>query len=524
MANKTVIDELIVALKLDPRDFDKGSKQAAASIVKAKKDVKSATDEMAAGADKAARGFANTGGVIGKVFSRGGAIGLALALAVAAGKKINDMLYEVAENTRKLGLDARAYNTSAAGLRNMQNAAELAGGSLEDANQAAGGLVKSLFDLKFNGAVSDQLIQLARLGVQFTDAKGQARDFKDVTLDTAAALEKLQASGQMNRAEAIQFATQAGFTGGMAQLVASGRGATAQALARQEGRRQVGGADVAAGTDWVNAVLSRNQAAESNLGVPAMTKDANIPGVGGVARNQGLEKSFVAIGNTPGLIGGTFEGAVSKASDALDDLTNAAKGAGSSVASGFRGKYVYGPSLDAAADKYGIDRGVLSGIARTESGFDPTAIARDKKGTVTARGIMQLNPKFFPNAGKNPYADIDTAAKHFAGLLDQTEGTDTERYTQALRMYHAGATNVKNGTNIGPANRAYAGKVLAGTSLAPVPSPNAQGAVAGNSRTDITFENVTIQTRGTNGEQIATDFVDGTQRKMMAAQADGGMQ
>lgn len=529
MGNKTVIDELIVALKLDPRDFDKGTKKVAAEIVKAKKEVKSATDDMSKGAENAARSFSNAGGTIGRVFSRGGAIGLALAVAVAAGKKINDMLYEVAENTRKLGLDARAYNTSAAGLRNMQNAAELAGGALEDANASAGGLVKSLFDLKFNGAVSDQLIQLARLGVQFTDASGKARDFKDVTLDTAEALERMQRSGQMSRSEAIQFAQQAGFTGGMAQLVAGGRGGVAAALAKQEGRRQVTGADVQAGTDWVNAALSRNQAAVSDLGVPAMTKDANLPGVGGIARNQATERMIVGGSNIAGAIGDTLSGAVDKASMALGDLADNAKAVGQSFgrAAGAQGAWmrskIYGPTLDATADKYGIDRSVMRGIARTESQYDPNAIARDKNGVITGAGIMQLNPKFFPGAGKNPYADIDTAGKHFASLLDKTEGTEQERYIAALRMYHAGETNYRNGTNLGPANRAYAGKVLQGTPLA-VPTPNAQAAAGSNNRTDITFEQVTIQTAGQNGERIAADFVDASKRKLMAAQADTGMQ
>lgn len=525
MANRTVIDELIVALKLDPKDFDKGAKQAAASVLKAKREVKDATDEMAKGAENAAKSFGASGGVIARVFSKGGAVGLAIAATIAAGKIINDTLYKIAVNTRKLGNDARAYNMAAGELRNMQNAAELAGGSLEDANQSAGSLTKSLFDLKFNGAISDQLIQLARLGVQFTDASGKARDFKDVTLDTADALERMQRSGQMSRSEAIQFAQQAGFSGGLAQLVASGRGATQAALARQEARRQVSGEDVNVQTSRVNDFLSLGQAAEAQ-GVRAAT--AESPAAAAVSR--GLEAGINGAGDFASSIGENFTGAVDKASMALGDLADNAKAFGGGFGklmdaqgSWFRGKYVYGPSIDAAADKYGIDRAVLHGIARTESAYDPNAKAVNKSGAVTGAGIMQLNPKFFPGAGKNPYADIDTAAKHFAGLLDNTEGTEQERYVQALRMYHAGETNVRNGTNIGPANRAYAGKVLAGTTMA-LPSPAAQGALAGNNRTDITFENVTIQTNGQDGEKIAGDFVDGTKRKLMAAQADTGMQ
>jgi soluble lytic murein transglycosylase-like protein len=517
----TVIDQLIVALKLDPRDFQKGEKQVAASMLKAKRDVKSATDEMSRGAENAARSFSNAGGVIGNLFSRGGAIGLALAVAVAAGKKINDMLYEVAENTRRLGLDARAYNVSASGLRNMQNAAELAGGSLEDANASAASLAKSLFDLKFNGNISDQLIQLGRIGVQFQDSTGKARDLKDVTLDTASALERLQKAGTMSQSDAIQFATQAGFTGGMAQLVASGRGATEAALARQEGRRQVGAGDVGAATDRVNAFVSLGQAAVAEAGVPLMAKESPMM----TKLSQTTERGLTGGAGLVGDVGEKLSGAIDTASMALGDLADNAKRAGQSFgnAVGAQGAWmrskIYGPAIDAAADKYGIDRDVLRGIARTESGFDPSAVS--KKG---AKGIMQLMPQFFPNAGKNPYDDIDAAAKHFAGLLANNEGTEQERYIQALREYQAGETNVARGTNLGPENRAYAAKVLRGTGFA-MPTPNAQAAnVAGGNRTDITFESVTINAKGNDGRTIANEFVDTSRRKLMAAQADTGMQ
>lgn len=523
MANTTVVDQLIVKLGLDPKDFTKGEKEVAAGVVRAKENVRSGAKEMSGAMERAAGSFANSGGILAKVFSKGGAVGLAIALTIAAGKKINDMLYEVAEGTRRLGLDARNYNTSAAGLRNMQNAAELAGGSLDDATNSAGSLSKSLFDLKFNGQISDSLIQLARLGVQFTDASGKARDFKDVALDTAEALGKAQANGTMSRAEAYQFATQAGFGGGMANLVADGRGAVQAALDKQESRRQVSGGDLKSADEWVRAFTSRGQAGLAEVGIPSSTADANAPGVGGIARNKGLES---------GLTGGArgFGSVVEKASNALGELAHNAKAVAGSFMQAIskqgawaRGK-VYESALDKAADKYGIDRDVLRGIARVESGNNPNAIARNPKtGKVTGAGLMQLNPKFFPNAGKNPYDDIDTAAQHFSGLLDKTEGSEQDRYIEALRMYNAGETNYRQGTNLGPQNRAYAGKVLAGTSLAPV-SPGAQASATTNNKTDITFETVNINTPRTDGEGVATEFVDGTRRKLMAAQADTGMQ
>lgn len=526
MSSTTVVDQLIVKLGLDPKEFTKGEKEIAAGVVRTKETVRKGAGEMSGAMERAAGSFAGSGGIIAKVFSKGGMIGLGIGLLIAAGVKLNSKFADIAENIRQLGLDARNFNTSAAGLRNMQNAAELAGGSLEDATASAGGLSKSLFDLKFNGQISESLIQLARLGVQFTDASGKARDFKDVALDTAEALGKAQANGTMSRAEAYQFASQAGFGGGMANLVADGRGAVQAALDKQEARRQVSGSDVDIATERGQAYQSLAQAAEAELGVRGMAAESPLATAGSKKLEAGLTGG-VQIADA---IGKTFSHAIDKASEELGDFADALKPAVQGLKSAFaaqgswaRGK-MYESALDKAADKYGIDRDVLKGIARVESGNNPNAIARNlKTGKVTGKGLMQLNPQFFPNAGKNPYDDIDTAAQHFAGLLNKTEGREQDRYVEALRMYNAGETNYKRGTNLGPQNQAYAGKVLAGTTLA-LPTPGAQASAGSNNRTDITFETVNINTPRTDGEGVASEFTDATRRKLLAAHADTGMQ
>lgn len=536
MANTTVIDQLIVKLGLDPRDFAKGEKEVAASVLRTKDSVRKQTSDMSQGFEQAAGSFARSGGLIAKVFSKGGAIGLGIAAIIAALKIANDKIYEVAENTRQLGLDSRNFNTSAAGLRNMQNAAELAGGALGDATTSAAGLGKSLFDLKFNGAISDSLVQLARLGVRFTDASGKARDFKDVALDTAEALGKAQANGTMSRAEAYQFAQQTGFQGGLANLVADGRPALEAALAKQAARRQVNGRDVGVATERVQASESLTQANIAEVGIPTGTATGGLMAAGsraserlvtGGARGVGdavdyLGKAATKAGDALTRIGKDVVGSSGQTTNSHGGLT--LRGAWQSQKQWFR-QQAYQPALDATADKYGIDRDVFTGMARTESGFRSDAQAVDPKtGKVTGRGIMQLNPQFYKNAGKDPYSDIDTAGRVFSDLLSRTEGDERTRYSQALRMYNAGETNYRTGRNLGPQNEAYPGKVLAGTSLA-FPTPAAQGASGGTSnRTDVTFEQVTINTQSKDGERLATDFTDATRRKLIAAQADAGVQ
>lgn len=507
MARAAVIDQLIVKLGLDPKDFTKGEKEVAASVLRTKENVRKGAKSMSDSMEDAATSFGQSGGVIAKVFSKGGAIGVAFAIAIAAGKKVNDMLYDVAVNTRRIGIDSKNYKIAAGGLRNMQNAAELAGGSVDDATQSVGGLQKSLFDLRFNGQVSESLIMLGRLGVQFQDASGKARDFKAITLDTASALERMQASGQMSSSDAFFAAQQAGFTGGMANLVVQGRAAVEAELARQEARRQVNPQDVGRATDRVRAFESLGQAGLAEIGVPAMA--AESPTL--TKLSQTTER---------GLTAGSRGAAsfIGKAAEALDDLTDSAKEAAKSISrtfsSGrnFRGA-VYKPLISMAASKHGVRADVLEGIARTESSFDSNAKARNERGEITGQGLMGLNPKFHKVGDTTQ--DINTAAAHLRKLLDSFEGTEQERYIHALRAYHAGETNYRQGTNLGPVNEAYAGKVLSGTSL--------DVAREASGDTNVTINRVDIRTQATNADGIASDFADATRRKFLAAQADTGV-
>lgn len=508
MANATVIDQLIVALKLDPKEFTKGEKEVAASVLRTKENVKQGARSMSQEMGQAAEGFAKSGGVISRVFSKGGAIGLAIAAIITGGKLANDTLYQIAVNTRRLGLDSRNYNLAANGLRNLQNASEQAGGSLEDATVSAGGLAKSLFDLRFNGQISESLVFLGRLGVKFQDATGKARDFKAVTLDTAEALGKLQAEGRMTQSEAFFAAQQAGFTGGMAQLVTQGRAAVEAELAKQEGRRQVGAGDVGAATARVQAWTSVEQAALAQIGVPAMaeTSGANV---------KASQATEYAINNGQRVIGDLAD----RAAEGLGNVAEAAKDAARGLASMFgsaanlRGA-IYKPLFSQAAAKHGIRADVLEGIARTESNFDPNASA-SVNGKVTGKGIMQLNPQYFPTAGQNTAADIDTAARHLRGLLDSFEGTEQEKYIHALRSYHAGETNYRQGTNLGPVNQAYAGKVLRDTDLNPTQA---------GGDTNVSIGRIEVHTQATDANGIMQDAAGAARRKFYAAHSDGGMQ
>lgn len=503
MAGTTVIDQLIVKLGLDPRDFSKGEKQAAAETVKLEQQVKKSSEGMG----RSVMGF--TGKLLG------------IASAAVVVKKVLGAVSDLSVKVRQLGIDSDNFGIAASELHNFGKVAEMMGGRAEDVTKTIGGLTKAVFDLAYNGQISDSLIMLARLGVQFQDSAGNARDFKSIVMDTQNAIQGLMQRGT-SRENAYQMLMQAGFDPGIANAIL--KGDVQSQLSRQEARRQVTPDLVKTATEWEQSATSRDQALEAAAmrGLPAQA-------AAGITANKGTEALANLAAGTSTLTGSTeavreavplYDAAIRGTANVMEWAAKTLEDARKHAQGNISRKNIEG-MLDAAADKYGIDRDVLRGIARTESNFNPNAEAVNKQGVTTGRGVMQLNPRFFPNAGQSVQGDIDTAAQHFAGLLDKFEGTEQERYVHALRAYHAGEKNYREGTNLGPVNEAYAGKVLAETGMA-LPTPGAQRGTTNN--TDITFESVTINTPRTDGEGVAQEFTDATRRKLLAAHAETGMQ
>jgi soluble lytic murein transglycosylase-like protein len=93
--------------------------------------------------------------------------------------------------------------------------------------------------------------------------------------------------------------------------------------------------------------------------------------------------------------------------------------------------------IDDAAEKHGIDSGVIREVARQESGFHPCAIS--SKG---AEGLMQLMPSTqIQFQVSNPFdakQSIDAGSKLLKDLLDRYHGD----LSLALSAYNAGATTV----------------------------------------------------------------------------------
>lgn len=517
----TVIDQLIVKLGLDPRDFTKGEKEVAASVLRTKKTVEDASRSMNSSVKDAADGI---GGSFATVAKRATVLYLIFkGLSIAT-----KFILEASRATRMLGNDSKNYDIAAARLRNFQNISEMFGGSAEDATKTVAGLQRAIFNLTFNGQMSDQLVMLARLGVRFQDAAGHARDFKDVFLDSAEAIQQAQANGTMTGGEAYQFLTQAGYDPGLARAALGGRGAAQAALDRQEARRQVTGADVAAATANEQAITSVGQAKDA-AGVAAQ-RIASPLITGTASAAEGLINAGAA--GDVSVAWEAWKKGIEPAAQALGDLADKARGLsdilGGAVHRLGRGRSAFEGTIQGAAKKYGVDPEILAGLLSTESGFDPTA--RNPK--TGATGIAQFMPRTAAGrgfvAGQDPDRDIYEAARYLAelnGHFRKSGQPADAAMDDALMAYNAGERRVRTSSMMTEGGKDLTGETLAYPGQIYEYAEGARsggGAGGGSSRVDI--GEVNVYTQATDADGMADGAAGALQRKMNASHAEQGMQ
>lgn len=497
MAGQTVIDTLIVKLGLDPKEFTKGKKEAAEAVLDTEKTV-----------EKSAKGMnRNISGVAAKW--------LTVAAAIRVVKGAVNIITDVAERTRRLGIDAKNYDTIAARLRNYENAVEMFGGNAEDARKSVAGFNQSVFDLAYNGQMDQSLIMLARLGVQFQTATGEARDFNDIILDTADAIAEAQKQG-MSRGNAFQYLQQSGFDAGTAQMILAGRGAAEASLAAQEQRRQVSSTDVGAATDIMQARTGMRQAREG-AEIAFMQSPAG----------KALEKAMSVAEELM-----TPSGAAEAASKALDGLANSGNklmnllDSWSAAAAGSRGLRNNNPGNMRAVGNQAADRAGFRVFGSMDEGI---RAAEAQLQRYADRGINTVENIISTWA---PPSENDTKS-YIAHVVAETGMKPGEVVDSGMRAVLLGAmfrhesgakapdagqiadalTSVDSGMGSDPLSRA------GGAS----PSPSAQGAMTVN-KTDVQIDNITVQTRATDAQAMAADMDAALQRKLLVAHAEQGMQ
>lgn len=547
----TIIDSLIVQLGLDPKGFKAGSdeaqKQSKKTTDAVKKDAAAsaaATDaaekKRIAAIDKAAKQSATASKKaadsrekdakrVGEAekksadttvasFRRVATEFIGLFVAVRSVSDVVGFFERINASTRQLGLDSQNFGIAASELRDWQNAAVLAGGTAEGVTKTVQGLEQSLFQLKYNGQFSDQLLYLSRLGVQFQTTAGQIKPFKDILFATAAAIEKRH----LARPEAFQYLQAAGFDPGSINLILSGTKALQAYYDQQKKLPQLTDAQVAANTRLAVAwdgIKQKVTAAGETLLVaaePALTTlfglinkgvdylnahdDAIgkwfqgaltwVTGPGGVQLKNfftDLASLVRALASALGVLdsagGNGSIGAV--ANSVLGIMRNAPNPTGFGIENWIGRNVTFAetpqdaelnrrmlqpragedyssvPYLRAAEQKYGLPTNLLLRIADQESGFRKDVISGRKRSPSGAVGLMQLLPQYFMNAGKTgPIQDIDIAAKYLVELHKQFGD-----WALAVAAYNDGPGNVK--------------KMLAGQKSLPLETSNYLNRVIG---------------------------------------------
>jgi hypothetical protein len=182
----SVIDSLVVTLGLDSKEFARG--------------VKGSTEELATFTKRLAGMFLAVRG---------------LEDVVGYFKDLHAQLAEIGFTSRNLGVAGTE-------IKKLGEVSELFGGQVNDAADSIQNLQNSVFNLRYKGQLSENLLMLQRFGVAYLTASGHARSFKDVALDAARAIERQAKAAGMDKGERYQMALSFGFTGGVASAVAQG--------------------------------------------------------------------------------------------------------------------------------------------------------------------------------------------------------------------------------------------------------------------------------------------------------------
>jgi len=546
----TIIDALVVTLGLDARGFKNGVRKTQTDLSEStkkwtdesKKNVSGLTDALGEVARSAALMVLGFEGVKG-------------AIGYFAGLNAS---------TANLGRFSVNLGESAHEVGTWSSAVELAGGSAQDAEKDLQALSGSLTALKSTGEVSSLLMLFQRMGVAIYDAQGHTRKLTDLYKDLG---DKLR---QYNRADAFNLAQQAGLSASTFNLIRSEANERDRILRTAEANNSV--------TD--EAVKKAEDLQEQWRTIGQTIKGVALGLLGDITPAIKLvfdwvQKIFTGVKNT-GFLQGVFTalgGAIrvvvdlvrlawsglsqlfnlladTKLGKLLTRLWGFAKGYGKEfVEQADRMADEYAPEKKAAAQPtvavkpkttadyrakiaetekaLGIPTGVLDKLARTESNYDPNA--RNKR--TGAAGIVQLLPKYFPNAGKDAFADIDTGGKYLLQLYKQFGSWELAAAAYntgpgSLKKVLAGAKalprETKNyvGSIFGPNNNALAAAQFATANAGAV---GASG--AGNtSTTTIDIDTINVNApNARNAADIAAEFPGALKRKGIVAQADSGM-
>ena len=217
----SVIDQLVVKLGLDSKDFKQGVSDVDKSLDKARK-----------GTEKTAKQMKDSGKDAASFFGELQRSALKFMAALAAGRG----LYNFVQNTIKGGASlqrlATNLQTTTDSLYRWGQAVKQNGGSAEGFQATIQSLSAGVTEL-MRGGNENLRGFLSTLGIGLQDASGKAKTMEEILLDVASAVE----GGKLgpSRANQVNFLQQMGLDDGTINLLLKGRKEVDAALKAQTG-------------------------------------------------------------------------------------------------------------------------------------------------------------------------------------------------------------------------------------------------------------------------------------------------
>lgn len=229
----TLIDTLLVSLKLDNDGFVNDAKKAvaendklSASIDDVDKSSANLTITIKGLSDEKKKAKEQTDNFTKSVNNATKAlVGLFTAIFVSTG--LTKLIDETAKTNDQLNFLSKNLGMNAAEVKRWQGAAEMSGGSADGMAASLSGLSKSLWDMVTMGDTS-VLPYFNALNVGVIKSNGELRNLDDILLDVSDSLSK------MSRPQAYNFAKNMGFDDGTINMLLQGRREVEQYLALQK--------------------------------------------------------------------------------------------------------------------------------------------------------------------------------------------------------------------------------------------------------------------------------------------------
>jgi len=400
-----------------------------------------------------------------------------------------------------LGRVAPTIGTDVKALDKLGDAYKMVGGKADEAGSDIAKLSHAQFSFAINAP--DAMAGWARrLGVSLFDEKGNPRDKIAIQEEIAASL-KRQTSDLQTQA---MYAREMGLSESFIQLY----------LVKQAAERKQILADAektAAATEAGAKAAQAQEQAVSRVKNRLKEIGQNIV----TTISPGVAKALNAV------VDAGDSASATSGERTLKYLGLAEKGPNAKKV----GPTKYDAAFTAAERKYQLPQGLLKGIAHRESNFNPEATS-----SAGARGLMQLMPKYFPDAGKNAEKDIDTAAAELSRLYKSYRKMYGEQTALKLAIgaYNSGQGKmnraIAGSTTLKPETKAYVPAVTSYMNAVAASSTPGAAPAAGAATTVNTthIEQLNVHTQATDSTGIAQTLPDAIRRQNLVAQGNSGLQ